>query len=297
MSSAPDFSGLWIPLITPFRGDAVDHAALTRLVARLRAAGVTGFVACGSTGEAAALDKAEQRAVLDTVLQAAGPLPVVMGVSGYHLPHTQTWMRELASLPLHGWLVPAPHYIRPAQAGLLHWFTALADTARAPVIVYDIPYRTGAVLTLDTLRRLGEHPNIRAIKDCGGDARKTEALLTDGNLQVLAGEDAQVFDTLAAGGVGAITATAHLATAHFVQLLADLRAERLAPARARWRLLAPLVAAVFAEPNPALIKAHLARQGDMTPDLRAPMTAGSAPAAQRVADRLAALDAAALNRP
>ncbi len=81
-----DFSGLWVPLVTPFDGDAVDHGALRRLVRRLGQEGATGFVACGSTGEAASLD---------TVLQAAGPLPVVMGVSGYHLPQMLAWMREL----------------------------------------------------------------------------------------------------------------------------------------------------------------------------------------------------------
>ena len=284
-----DFSGLWVPLVTPFDGDVVDHGALRRLVRRLGQEGATGFVACGSTGEAASLDKAEQRAVLDTVLQAAGPLPVVMGVSGYHLPQMLAWMRELGDCPLHGWLVPPPHYIRPSQAGLVAWFTAIADAVQAPIVVYDIPYRTGVTLSLDTLRKLADHPRIQAIKDCGGDARKTEALLADGRLQVLAGEDAQIFGTLAAGGVGAIAASAHLATPHFARLTALLREGRLVEARAVWRALAPLVDAVFAEPNPALIKAQLALQGEMANTLRLPMTAASAEGARRVAVAMTAL--------
>ena len=182
MPSSRDFSGLWIPLITPFAGDAVDHPALTRLVQHYAAAGVNGFVVCGSTGEAAALDKHEQLAVLDTVLAAAGALPVVMGLSGYHLGQPIAWVKELAQRPIAGLLVPPPHYIRPAQAGLVQWFTALADASGTPLVVYDIPYRTGCHITLETLLALAAHPNVQAIKDCGGDAGKTQALITDGRL-------------------------------------------------------------------------------------------------------------------
>jgi 4-hydroxy-tetrahydrodipicolinate synthase len=282
-----DFSGLWIPLVTPFRDDAVDHAALAALVKHYAAAGVRGFVACGSTGEAAALDKAEQLAVLDTVLKAAGSLPVVMGLSGYHLGQAVAWVRELCTRPIAGLLVPAPHYIRPSQAGLLQWFSTLADAATQPLVVYDIPYRTGVSIATETLLTLAGHPNIQAIKDCGGDARKTLALISDGHLQVLAGEDAQIFGAMAMGGVGAIAASAHLCTAQFVAMVAHLREDRLAQARSIWQALAPMVDAVFAEPNPALIKAALAQQGLLEDGLRAPMTGASPEATRRL---LALLD-------
>lgn len=284
---SPDFSGLWIPLITPFANDgAVDHAALARLVRLYAKAGVRGFVACGSTGEAAALDKTEQLAVLDTVLATVSdvgrPLPVIMGLSGYHLGQTQAWVRELCTRPVVGLLVPAPHYIRPSQAGLHLWFTTLADAANCPLVVYDIPYRTGATLTLDTLLTLSEHPRIRAIKDCGGDARKTQALIADGRLQVLAGEDAQLFTTLAQGGTGAITASAHLCTPAFVALVGYLQTGELDAARRIWHTLAPVVDAVFAEPNPAPLKAALAQQGLIRDGLRPPMMAANAETAQRL---------------
>lgn len=275
MPSSRDFSGLWIPLITPFAGELVDHLALTRLVKHYAAAGVHGFVACGSTGEAAALDKQEQLAVLDTVLAAAGPLPVVMGLSGYHLVQTVAWVKELTQRPIAGLLVPAPHYIRPSQAGLVQWFTALADASDKPLVVYDIPYRTGATLALDTLLTLAAHPNIQAIKDCGGDAGKTQALIADGRLQVLAGEDAQVFSTLALGGAGSITASAHLCTAQFVAVMRLLQRGELPQARALWQHLVPVVNAVFAEPNPAVIKAALAQQGLVQNGLRLPMLTAS----------------------
>ena len=287
MPSSRDFSGLWIPLITPFAGDAVDHPALTRLVQHYAAAGVNGFVVCGSTGEAAALDKHEQFAVLDTVLAAAGALPVVMGLSGYHLGQTIAWVKELAQRPIAGLLVPPPHYIRPAQAGLVQWFTALADASGTPLIVYDIPYRTGCHITLETLLALAAHPNIQAIKDCGGDAGKTQALITDGRLQVLAGEDAQIFTTLALGGAGAISASAHVCTAQFVEVMQFLNDGKLQQARELWQPLLPVVHAAFGEPNPAVIKAALAQQGLIQDGLRLPMVAASAAATARL---VAAID-------
>ncbi len=282
MPSSHDFSGLWIALITPFRGDAVDHPALTHLVKHYAAAGVSGFVACGSTGEAAALDKTEQLAVLDTVLAAAGALPVVMGLSGYHMGQTLAWYKELALRPVAGLLVSAPHYIRPAQAGLVQWFTSLADASTKPLLIYDIPYRTGASMTLETLLTLAAHPHIQAIKDCGGDAGKTQALVADGRLRVLTGEDAQIFNTLAMGGAGAISACAHVCTAQFVQVILRLQNGDLPGARALWQPLVPVVSAAFAEPNPAVIKAVLAQQGLIQDGLRLPMTAASAGATERL---------------
>ena len=282
MPTSTPFTGLWIPLITPFHQGAVDHPALTRLVKHLAAQGVTGFVACGSTGEAAALDKAEQLAVLDTVLQASPGLPVIMGLSGYHMEQTLAWVKTLGQHPIAGLLVPAPHYIRPSQAGLQHWFTALADAASQPLIIYDIPYRTGSQLALETLLALAAHPNIQAIKDCGGDAAKTQALITDGRLQVLAGEDAQILATLRMGGVGAIAASAHLQTAQFVQVLDWMRRGNQDQALPLWQPLPALVHAVFSEPNPALIKAALAHQGLVHNELRLPMMPASMAGKQRL---------------
>ena len=274
-SIRPDFSGLWIPLVTPFRDGAVDHHALARLVEGLAPTGIAGFVVCGSTGEAAALAQDEQLAVLTTVARAAPKLPRIMGISGYHLGQTLDWVRRLADSGLAGLLVPAPSYIRPAQAGLLHWFDAIAGAASAPLLVYDIPYRTGVTIELQTLLTLAADPRIVAVKDCGNDARKTRALIADGRLQILAGEDAQLFATLAEGAVGAITASAHLQTVRFVALMRLLGEGRLAQARAEWQRLQPLVEALFAEANPAPLKAALAAQGWMRDELRPPMTPAS----------------------
>lgn len=291
-SPSPDFSGLWIPLVTPFRDHAVDHAALAALVERLAPTGIAGFVVCGSTGEAAALDADEQLAVLATVAQAAPALPRIMGLSGYHLGKTLGWVRELGSHGLAGLLVPAPSYIRPSQAGLVEWFGAIADASAVPLLIYDIPYRTGIAIERETLLALAAHPRVRGIKDCGGDLPKTRALIADGRLQVLAGEDAQLFSTVAEGGAGAIAASAHLQTGRFVAVLRLLGEGRLAEARAQWQPLLPLIEALFADANPGPLKAALAAQGLLQDELRSPMTRV---APERRARLLATLEA--LSRP
>jgi 4-hydroxy-tetrahydrodipicolinate synthase len=286
-TSTPDFSGFWVALVTPFRDGAVDHAALASLTRRLASEGVSGFVPCGSTGEAAALDEAEQLAVLDTVLAAADGLPVVMGMSGYHLGKATAWARKLSERPIAGLLVSAPHYVRPSQAGLLEWFGAIADASTVPVLVYDIPYRTGVTIARDTLLALAAHPRIHGIKDCGGDMAKTRAVIADGRLQVLTGEDHQIFGTLAEGGVGAIAASGNVHTRRFVQLGRLLADNRLAEARTEWQMLQPLVEMLFAEPNPGPLKALLAHGGEMQDELRSPMTRAS----DGLRERLVALDA------
>lgn len=284
-----DFSGLWIPLVTPFDQDKVDYPALKRLVAHYRASGIAGLVVCGSTGEAAALSDEEQLEVLQTVLAEASGLPAIMGLSGYHLGKTVARVRALSQLNIAGILLPAPSYIRPSQAGLIEWFTALADASAVPVVLYDIPYRTGSKMELETIRGLAAHPRIQALKDCGGDPAKTRALIADGELQVLAGEDVNIFSTVAAGGRGAIAAAAHLHTARFAEIVRRIQAGDLAEAETLWVPLPPLIEALFAEPNPGPLKALLARQGLLRDELRSPMTRASAD----LVERLVRLDALA----
>jgi 4-hydroxy-tetrahydrodipicolinate synthase len=265
------FSGIWIPLVTPFSGGAVDHDALDVLVRRYVRAGVAGFVALGTTGEPAALDEREQDAVLATVLGAAGALPVVAGVSGNH---TQSVCERIAALndtPVAGVLAAAPYYIRPSQTGVISHFAAIADASRKPVILYDIPARTGVALALSTLLELAGHERIVAVKDCGGSLDKTLALILDGRLQVLCGEDLDMFGMMCAGASGAIAASAHVLPERFVAMERALREGRLDEARALWHTLVPLVRAIFAEPNPGPVKAALARHGLLRNELRAPM--------------------------
>lgn len=265
------FSGVWVALVTPFRDGQVDFPALRALAVHLVDAGAAGLVVCGTSGEAAALEEGEQLAVLDAVLEVVPACRVVMGLSGNNQAAVLARLRRIQSRPLAGVLVPAPYYIRPSQQGLLTFFEAVADASHLPIILYDIPYRSAVSMELDTLRQLARHPRIVAIKDCGGDPRKTQSLIQDGVLDVLTGEDEQLFTTLCLGGSGAISAAAHLRTADFVAVVRLLQQGDLLAGRAVFRELLPLIRLAFAEPNPAPVKSLLAMQGLIVDELREPM--------------------------
>ena len=185
------FDGLWIPLVTPFTPDgAVDHPALHRWVQHLAAQGVAGFVACGSTGEAAMLDAAEQASVLATTLAAAGNKPVLMGLSGVRPAAVVAPAQQLAEpYAVAGWLVAAPTYVKPSQAGIVDYFHTVASATALPLVAYDVPARTGVRIETATLLALADHPQIRAVKDCSADRAAAEALLADGRLALLGGND------------------------------------------------------------------------------------------------------------
>lgn len=265
------FSGIWVALVTPFRGGQVDLPALRSLATHLIDSGAAGLVVCGTSGEAAALDEQEQLAVLDAVLEVVPASRVVMGLAGNNQVAVLARLQRIQSRPLAGVLVPAPYYIRPSQEGLQLFFQAVADASRLPIILYDIPYRSAVSLELQTLRQLARNPRIVAVKDCGGDLRKTQALIADGQLDVLTGEDEQIFTTLCLGGSGAISAAAHVRTADFAAVVSLLREGDLVAGRALFRQLLPWIRMAFSEPNPAPVKAMLAMQGLIADELRAPL--------------------------
>ena len=266
-----DFRGIWVALATPFRSGHIDHEALHGLVTHLLADGVRGLVVCGTTGEAAALSKDEQLEVLDAVLQIAAPKQVIMGLSGYNLQELLAFQQKIQSRDIAGVLVPAPCYIRPSQQGIEAFFQTIADASSVPLVLYDIPYRTGVRIERETLRRIVRHPNIAAVKDCSGDLETTLALIEDGHAQVLAGEDLQIFGNLALGGAGAISASAHIRADLYVQMMDELDKGDLPAARATFRRLQPWILVAFAEPNPAVVKAALSVLGLIANELREPM--------------------------
>lgn len=284
------FRGIWVALATPFRSGEIDFPALRNLVNKLAAEGVAGFVVCGTTGEAAALSHTEQLAVLDAVLQLVPGQQVIMGLAGNNLRELLAFQQEIQQRPIAGLLTPAPYYIRPSQQGIEAFFNTVADAASVPLVVYDIPYRTGVRIERETLRRIVRHPNIKAIKDCGGDAETTMTLIADGDVEVLAGEDLHIFNNLCLGGHGAISASAHIRADLYVQMQQQIESGQLNAARQTFYRLMPWMQAAFAEANPAVVKAALALQGLITAELREPMQSCSATSVERVRKVLAALE-------
>ncbi|MFZ6681576.1 4-hydroxy-tetrahydrodipicolinate synthase [Undibacterium sp. Tian12W] len=288
-----DFSGIWVALITPFCDGpdaAVDLPALQALSSKLIKEGVTGLVVCGSTGEAAALSEEEQLQVLDAVLAVVSPNQVIMGLSGNHMGQVLHRLAAIGQRQVAGVLVTPPHYIRPSQAGILHYFHEIAGASAVPVLLYNIPYRTGVNIELPTLQQLAKHPNIVAIKDCGGNLQTTMQLITDGDIQVLTGEDHQLFINLCLGGAGGILASAHLRSDLFARLQALIIAGELAQARIIFYRLLPVMQALFDEPNPAPLKAALAASGLIRANLRVPMLPASTETTDKLLSKMAQLD-------
>ncbi|MDP1978774.1 4-hydroxy-tetrahydrodipicolinate synthase [Undibacterium sp.] len=287
-----DFSGIWVALVTPFCASAeaeVDFPALQALASKLIAEGVAGLVVCGSTGEAAALSAEEQLQVLDAVLAVVPAHQIIMGLSGNHMGQVLHRLAQTGQRGVAGVLVTPPYYIRPSQAGILHYFHEIADASAIPVLLYNIPYRTGVNMELATIQELARHPNIVAIKDCGGNLQATMQLIMDGDIQVLAGEDHQLFTTLCLGGAGGILASAHLRPDLFLRLQAQIRAGQLEQARAIFYHLLPLMQSLFEEPNPAPLKAALASIHSMQDVLRGPMLSASSAMQEKILQAYARL--------
>lgn len=280
------FQGIWVPVVTPFQDGAIDFIGLHRLVSHLLEKHVAGIMLCTTTGEAASLSRQEQLAVLDAVLQWVPAQRVVMGLAGNNQIELLHFQSEILQRPVAGLLVPAPSYIRPSQAGLEAFFRTVAEASSVPIVLYDIPYRTGVTFEQATLLNIVKHPRIAAIKDCGGNLATTLALIASGEVDVLCGEDIQIFNALCLGASGAIAASAHVRTEAFVALCQQVRDNQLAEARATFFTLLPLINTLFMEPNPAPVKAALALQGLIGSELRAPMQAASARVQQKLAELL-----------
>jgi 4-hydroxy-tetrahydrodipicolinate synthase len=213
-----------------------------------------------------------------------------MGLCDNNMASALRRLKRIQERPVAGLLVTPPYYIRPSQAGLVEYFNVLADAASVPVIIYNIPYRTGVAMELETLRAIAQHERVVAIKDCGGSLALTMQLIVDGDLYVLAGEDQQILSTLCLGGSGAIAASAHIRPDLFVRLPQLVREARLDEAREIFYRLLPMIHRLFEEPNPAPVKAALAIMGQMRDELRSPMQAASAEMREALREELKCLD-------
>jgi 4-hydroxy-tetrahydrodipicolinate synthase len=274
----PTPHGIWLPLITPFRNGALDESSLRRLLHHYAAHPIDGLILAATTGEGLTLDAAETEclvAIAAAECAATRRMPLALGLCGSHTAKLINSLDETASWPIDAYLIACPYYTRPSQAGLHAHFTALADTAAHPILIYNIPYRTGVDLNNETMLRLAEHPNIIGVKDCCADATQSFDLLRarPPGFSVLTGEDASFHTALTQGADGGILASAHVAPAEFAAIRSYLLEGDQHAALTAWRTLADLPRLLFAEPSPAPIKHMLWRRGLIdSPELRLPMT-------------------------
>ena len=277
------FSGVWLPVITPFKNGEIDHAGYARLVDHYVRAGIAGIIPLGTTGESPTIDEAETEALVErTVATVAGRVPILIGVGGNDTRKVVKAVKGLQKHAVQGILSVCPYYNRPSQDGMREHFTRVAEATDRPILIYNIPYRTGVNLTNETLLALAAVPNIAGVKDSSGSIAQSLDLLRQRppGFAVLTGEDAFFYTMLAHGGDGGILASAHVETATFLSVYERMAANDHQGALKAWSRLEAMVPLLFKEPNPVPIKYCLWRQGLIaSAECRLPLT--------RVSDALA----------
>lgn len=285
-TSQPRFAGLWLPLITPFRNGTIDTASLGRLACHYAGQPIDGLVLAATTGEGLSLDDQETGQLISTVAsELEGRRPIVLGLSGVDTRKLIGSLQRTRAWPIAAYLIACPYYVRPSQDGLYRHFAALADATAKPILIYNIPYRTGVNMANDTLLRLAELPMIVGVKDCCADAAQSFDLIRakPAGFTVLTGEDALFHNALTQGADGAILASAHAETAAFAAVRDCYLSGDATGALERWRALIDLPRLLFAEPSPAPIKHWLWRAGLIdSPEVRLPMAPVSAALAGRL---------------
>jgi 4-hydroxy-tetrahydrodipicolinate synthase len=291
MNTHRRLAGVWLPLITPFKDGQLDETSLARLVRHYAAEPIDGLILAATTGEGMTLDEAEiERVVAITAAARERALPMYLGVCGADTRKVAAALARTALWPIDGYLITCPYYVRPPQEGLYRHFVTLAEATEKPIIVYNIPYRTGVNLANATLLRLAELPNIVGVKDCCAEQMQTFDLLRarPEGFAVLTGEDALFYGAIAHGADGGILAAAHVETARFAAVRNALMAGRREEALHEWNDLVDLARLLFAEPNPAPIKHWLWRAGLIdSPELRLPMMQVSDALAARISAEMA----------
>ncbi len=269
------FSGVFTAIITPFRNGQIDETALELLIERQISAGVSGLVPCGTTGESVTLSDTELLRVIEKTIQVVdGRCTVIAGVRSNNTQKTIELGKKAMALGADSLLVITPYYNKPTQAGLFAHFTAVSDAIPdAKIMLYNVPGRTGVSLSVDTIVRLAEIPNIVALKEATGDmafAARIAASCGD-RLALLSGDDATALPLWSVGGQGVVSVTSNLLPKRMVDLWEAFQRNGTDAQRMHLNLM-PLFDGLFIETNPAPVKTLVAQHtGLCTADMRCPM--------------------------
>ncbi len=268
-------SGSFTALITPFRQGEIDEAALRGLVDYQLEHGTAGLVPCGTTGEAATMRDAEQDRVIATVVErAAGRVPVIAGTGGNDTRHAIERTRRARALGADAALVVAPYYTKPTQDGLLAHFSAIAGAVDLPIVLYNVPGRTGVNILPETVARLAAVPGIVGIKEASGIVDQASQIVreTPPSFAVLSGDDSLTLPIVSVGGRGVISVVANLVPGAMARLVAASLTDDLTAARAWHHDLFDLCRAMFLDNNPIAVKTAAGLLGLCSPEVRLPLT-------------------------
>jgi 4-hydroxy-tetrahydrodipicolinate synthase len=270
------FQGSLVALVTPFDDrNRVDYAALKGLIDFHVREGTDGLVIAGTTGEAATLDKTEHVELIGRAVELAdGRLPVIAGTGSNSTRQTIDLSVAVADSGIAAFLLVVPYYNKPVQEGMFRHFSSVADAVDKPVMLYNVPGRTGSDMQAETVARLARHPNIFGIKEATGDISRLKAIqaLVDDDFRLYSGDDFTALEFLKAGGHGVVTVTGNVAPGAVARLCQLVRSGHFAEAEALDETLQPLNKALFLESNPIPVKWAVSRMGLIEPFMRLPLT-------------------------
>lgn len=268
-----DLTGCGTALITPFKNGEVDYDAFAALVDRQVEAGIDFLVPLGTTGETPCLDDDERIKVLQIAKAHSKGRPVVAGGGTNSLQHTIRSMKMLEPHGVDAFLIVVPYYNKPTQEGQYQYFKAVAESTEKPIVLYNVPGRTGANMTAETALRLAEIPNIVAIKEASGNREQIEKILAGApeGFQVLSGNDDDTLWMMQQGGAGIISVASNVAPVQMAQFIGAIRQGDMDKASKMNEDLTPLFTNCFVESNPIPAKAAMAAMGLIENELRLPL--------------------------
>lgn len=297
-SSIVQFRGAYTAIVTPFSADGgtIDFNRLKEQIAFQAAGGIKGIVIAGTTGESPTLQDREYKDLVHRAIEIARPmgLQVIVGTGSNSTHHACELQRFAASAGADAALSVNPYYNKPVQEGLYQHFVAQAESADLPIMLYNIPGRSGVALTIETIERLARHPNIRAVKEATGSCDScAEIAQRCPNLAVLSGDDGLTLPFMALGAVGVVSVLTNIAPRQVADLCAAMLAGRGTEALTIHRALAKLTKALFAETNPIPVKAAMRLLGRDSGAIRLPMTEARAETVKALETALRELPATA----
>jgi 4-hydroxy-tetrahydrodipicolinate synthase len=288
-----DFTGVGTALITPFtRNGDVDEAAVRRLARRQIDAGVHFLCPCGTTGETPTLSEAERLRIVEIVVdEANGKVPILAGAGGYDTKELIHAAGEMARRGASGFLSVTPYYNKPTQEGLYQHYRAFAESTPLPIIVYNVPGRTGVNVEPSTLARLAQIGNIIGVKEASGNVTQMCEICraVPADFLVLSGDDALTLPLMAIGGRGIISVASNEIPAEMVEMVQHAERNDFAAARAVHARIVPLMLINFVESNPGPVKSAMAAMGLVDETYRLPMVPPRAESKEKILGVLKAL--------
>lgn len=268
-----DLTGCGTALITPFKNGEVDYDAFAALVDRQVEAGIDFLVPLGTTGETPCLEDDERIKILQIAKEHSQGRPIVVGGGTNSLQHTIRSMQMLEPYGVDAFLIVVPYYNKPTQEGQYQYFKAVAESTEKPIVLYNVPGRTGANMTAETCLRLAQIPNIVAVKEASGNREQIEAILAGApeGFQVLSGNDDDTLWMMKQGGAGIISVASNVAPALLAEFTGAIRQGDFEKAEALNEKLTPLFNNCFVESNPIPAKAAMHAMGLIENELRLPL--------------------------